>query len=218
MEIIEFYRSADVIVLVGTQSRRDEPIKSEAYGNFEAFVFRGSRGRYSNRSCGIIILMRRRLRRFVHSVALPPLTLRGRSAVIRFLGPHFDLTIFATYFPPVVDASSRAAADALHNFNYRTLCSLPARTFIVYAGDVDARIGRIQSEFFQPNCLPDFENHNGALLRSLCESHYLSPVNLEFDPSPTHYSATECPRRLDYVAVPFHMFFVFAISGLTVQP
>eukprot|EP00959_Pyramimonas_sp_CCMP1952_P155042 3243836-Pyramimonas_sp.AAC.1 len=103
-DISEEFKHVDVVALTGTCERApaDRAVVFTTLRYHIALRSGFVAGEYVNRSCGITLLLRRRVFRRKHVVAAPPVpeSLRGRVAVYRVRSGRFDLLIPVTYFPP----------------------------------------------------------------------------------------------------------------------
>eukprot|EP00439_Symbiodinium_sp_Y106_P073045 s2092_g13.t1 len=112
------FQSLDVVALQGlcVKAEADVPCAYFRTSHHHAFQWGYSKGRYTNKSCGVAILLRhQRLRlQWVREVYSPPEQLAGRAGALRIKGRCSDLLVIVGYVP--VEPTNASQRQAVHAF------------------------------------------------------------------------------------------------------
>lgn len=206
----------EFVVLVGTQKRKAEhgmPTKIELE-NHIAIEFGWGRGKHTNKSTGITILLHKKNWPLstIAAVHEAPGQLQGRGAAIRVRKGQEDLLIGGLYFP--VRAGKR------HLFQEGSLKLLewadgimnktPVRTMPIWHIDLNDGLGlqrergagliHIESEAVGDQGAAE-EHENGTALRQWLERHHMQAIGTKNDTGDTWFGATSS-KKIDYVLVP----------------
>ena len=194
-----------IAVLVGTMRRSDLATETLHTEHFWIYYFSAGRGRFTNRSTGIfIVLARRRFpRRCVQKIWSFPQSLGGRLAAVRLKSRLFDLTVVGGYAPPNIEGQSKAA-HAYYAHLYKFFGELPARTLPLLLTDANGHLGYDELGLVSPSIGKynlSQENSNGSLLRRFLEHHQMLAANTYYENPPTFYGNNSA-TRVDYICVP----------------
>ena len=103
-DISEAMPTADIVLLAGTQIREDctdvGSVRKERLENHVALHWGYGRGRHTNKSTGVSVLLRSNWLGFddIASISVAPAALRGRAGTVRLVTRVLDVTIMPCYF------------------------------------------------------------------------------------------------------------------------
>ena len=157
-EISEEFAHVDLIALTSTGERASEQVSTRSACKFHFAIHSGFvPSRHCNKSCGIILMVRKRKFRAKHVIDTPavPAQLRGRVALHRLRSGRFDIVIPITYFPPRPSArrANRESVEPESHKRYQhtvdTMCSwmeqvlnwTPRRASLFWGFDLSDSLG-----------------------------------------------------------------------------
>ena len=214
------FQNLDVVALQGLCVKADSDVPCAYFRTSHHHVFQWgyTKGRYTNKSCGVAILLRhKRLRlQWVREVYSPPDQLAGRAGALRIKGRCSDLLVIVGYVPvEPTNASQRQAVHAFYTWVDSLLSRSPARTLPILLLDANGRMGLQRLGDGPGQIAPDHDatvgpwgaeaqNHNGTQLRNLLYTHHLAAANTHFSRGcgATYHGPLGHPSRIDYVVVP----------------
>ena len=221
LEEIVRVTAPDVLFLAGTQQK----VTDRSRGPVKTFTVPGTRrqawewgwasGGYSNRSCGVSIVLGPRLRRFVSQVYTPPAYLWGRAGALRVRAKTVDLLLVSCYLPcrdygDRTDLSRRDCVQAILAWMYRLIHQSPRRTLPVIAGDMNAKFGLQKGMYLGADTqvgVPTVKGEESHVSASLRE--WAASLDLRFETTfhstvkSTFFSSTSPATSLiDHVVLP----------------
>jgi hypothetical protein len=136
-----------VLVLIGTKRRAyGKEYTSWRRGQWTIYSF-GYKpgGKFTNRTAGIIIAVRRDILppALLRTVPPVPQQLAGRAASLHFKGSDVDLWIDAAYIPPDSGPHARLAAAAVYDHLQRVSNKRSGRCVEVLCMDANAHVGEV---------------------------------------------------------------------------
>jgi len=196
-EMAAEFPHVDVFVVVGTQHKKvDAPITEQRVGgNQVAYQWGWSRGRNTNKSTGITMLLHKRWNSTaVMQLWVPPVRISGRGVAIRSWQGTRDVSIAATHYPPPSDCKE-----------YKETCGFIATDFNDGLGVVvqhnmkhDLDSGAVGSHG------RSLEHSAAAAFREVLETHGMCVINTYYRTAPTYYGETQA-TYIDHVAVPLSL-------------
>lgn len=142
-EISVEFRTADAIILVGTQRRMRELEVEKDRTDYHWVVHWGwRRTQHSNRSCGVSVMVHRRFApRALHQVWTPPPALRGRCGAIRLRQGSVDVLLGAFYMPPRGLPGAIETGRMVMEWAGKVAGSVGTRTMPIYGLDLNDGLG-----------------------------------------------------------------------------
>ena len=218
-------KEVDVACLTGTQVKTwkaEAPCSSFAVqgSRHKAWQWGWQTGRkYSNRSCGITLLLGPRLRNHVVAVLTPPPSLSGRVAGLRVKTKTMDLLLIGVYLPCKEDGPDvrrMPCVKLVLDWLGKQVRLAPKRCIPVIMGDLNCKFGRQRTQAIPENITvgaPKFggeETTCSRAVREWAETHDFRVETTFWDTvGPTYFSSKrsepgtpQTTSQIDHVMLP----------------
>ncbi len=219
-EIDDELQNMDVVVMPGSQMRQPQvglkppEVTKQRLANFDAYHWGYARGPFTNKACGLTILVNRKRCRGYHvaTVHSPNKALQGRGGALRLRWRGVDITVLGAYFP--VRPKARRynsvyvkAVNALGNWIEKVLDECKTRSTPVTAFDLNDDVIRALPQQFQ-HAVGAYqgrrEGEPGRKIRGIFDSHSMTLANTHFDIGDTWF-AENTSTRIDFFGIPESM-------------
>ncbi|CAK0888584.1 unnamed protein product [Prorocentrum cordatum] len=221
--VCQVFADVEVVGLTETQLRARE-VDIQRRGVLGLIEAGWQRSPFSNRSCGISVLLHRRFRdEHVRAVRGGPAGMLGRCLAVRVRTKSEEFTVLALYFSPRVTETKEQApyertVRMLFQWLSNELAGCPARSVPVILCDLNDGIGLAKASetvIVDPEVVPSagacVEHFAGAAFRAVLQAQYMSAFSTLSD-VPTFYG-TGHTSIVDYVCLPTAMAQAVRVAG-----
>ena len=213
-------QSIDFMGVQGTGCRADPDFSCSHFRSQHHHVFQWgySSGQFSNKACGVAIMLRHKWFRLHHirQIYSLPETLAGRAGALRIKGARADFLVVVGYVPVEPStAAQRKGVQAFYAWMDSLLSAAPARTLPIIMLDANGRVGLHRGGPGPWQVAPghdacvgpwgaEVENYNGSKLHEFLLQHHLAAANTHarHGCGKTFHGAHGHASRIDYILVP----------------